>query len=220
MNMVGTPCSAVHLWRAIAASVASASKLSPGKHHGGADRGAAQHAEHHAEAMIERHRNAQPVARGQRHRLGAGARIVDDVEMGERRALRRAGGAGGELDIDGIVGVERGGQPVEAGAMRRPGDAQGNRRTASRPAAAAHRRARSTCRRCGSLSACKRVASAAVDLRRERAHHGEIVARLQRARHDQHFALHLVERVFELGALIGRVDVDQDRADARGAELR
>ena len=60
----------------------------------------------------------------------------------------------------------------------------------------------------------------AVDLRRERAHHGEIVARLQRARHDQDFALHLVERVFELGALVGRVDVDQDRADARGAELR
>ena len=48
----------------------------------------------------------------------------------------------------------------------------------------------------------------------------EIVARLERARHDQRFALHLVERVFELGALIGRIDVDQDRADARGAELR
>ena len=38
-----------------------------GKHHGGADGCTAQHAEHHAEAVVERHRNAKPVLGGERH---------------------------------------------------------------------------------------------------------------------------------------------------------
>ena len=60
---------------------------------------------------------------------------------------------------------------------------------------------------------------AAVDLRRELAQHADIVAGLERVGGDQRLAADLVERVFELGQPIGRVDVDQDQAGLGGGEL-
>jgi hypothetical protein len=83
-NIVGTPCSAVQRFFAIERSVSPASKPSPGTP-SSPRRGAAQHAEHHAEAVVERHRNAQLVVGAERHRLGAVARVVDDVEVRQRR---------------------------------------------------------------------------------------------------------------------------------------
>src|SRR5215472_3577578 len=39
------------------------------------------------------------------------------------------------------------------------------------------------------------------------------------ARHDQRLASDFIDRVFEFGRAIGRIDVDQNGADAGGAEL-
>ena len=59
----------------------------------------------------------------------------------------------------------------------------------------------------------------AVDLRRQLAQHGDIVAGLERLGGDQRLAADLVERVFELGQAIGRIDVDEDQAGLGGREL-
>ena len=58
-----------------------------------------------------------------------------------------------------------------------------------------------------------------VEFRRQIAQHLHIVRRLEPARGDQRLGLDLVERVFQFGAPVGRVDVDQDQADAGGGEL-
>ena len=57
-------------------------------------------------------------------------------------------------------------------------------------------------------------------LRRQRLDHAEIVRCLEADGADQRAAADLVERVFQLGKAIGRVDVDQHEPDARGRELR
>ena len=49
--------------------------------------------------------------------------------------------------------------------------------------------------------------------------HADVVARLERRRRDQRLAGDLVQRVFELGQPIGRVDVDQDKTGLGGGEL-
>src|SRR4051794_20253496 len=69
------------------------------KDHGGALGDAAQRAHHHAETMIQRHGNAQPVLIAEMNRCRDEIAVVDDVVVGERGALRRAGRARGELDV-------------------------------------------------------------------------------------------------------------------------
>ena len=107
MNMVGTPCSPVQRSASTASSVADRIEPFGRAHHRGAVGDAGEVAEHHAEAVIVRHRDAELVVRGEPHRLADEIAVVDDVVMGQRRALRRAGGAGGELDVDRVVELQR-----------------------------------------------------------------------------------------------------------------
>ena len=79
-----------------------------GEDHGGAMGQAAQDAHHHAEAVIERHGDAEPVMFGQPHRFGDEIAVIEDVVVGQRRALRRARGAGGELDVHRRVELQAG----------------------------------------------------------------------------------------------------------------
>ena len=65
MNMVGTPYSAVHRSWVTAFSVAAGSKPARRDHHRGAVAGAAEVGHHHAEAVVEGHRDAEPVLVGQ-----------------------------------------------------------------------------------------------------------------------------------------------------------
>src|SRR5512145_2320754 len=65
MNMVGTPCKPV---QRSASTVRSAGEI----------------AHHHAEAMIKRHRNQQPVAFAQAHGEADEIGVVEDVAVGER----------------------------------------------------------------------------------------------------------------------------------------
>jgi hypothetical protein len=57
------------------------------------------------------------------------------------------------------------------------------------------------------------------EFRRQLAQHADIVAGLEARRGDERDAARFVERVFEFGQAIGRVDVDEDQAGLGGGEL-
>jgi hypothetical protein len=88
-----------------------------GEDDGGTMRHAGERADHHAEAMIHRHRDADEVAVGVVHHFANEEAVVEDVVVGQRGALRQAGGAGGELDVDGIVELQARGEVLEALAI-------------------------------------------------------------------------------------------------------
>ena len=80
--------------------------------HGGRDDGrcavgdGAQIAHHHAEAVEEGNGDHDLVLVGVLQGLPHQVAVVQDVAVGQRRALRHARGTGGVLDVDGIVRVQ------------------------------------------------------------------------------------------------------------------
>ena len=60
---------------------------SAGEDHGGTVRHAAEHAHHHAEAMVERHRDAQAILGRESHALGAEETVVENIEVRQGGAL-------------------------------------------------------------------------------------------------------------------------------------
>ena len=102
-------------------------------------RHAGQHAQDHAEAVVERHRDADAVRLGEPHRLADEEPVVQDVVVRERGALRRARRAAGELDVDRVVALQdrRRAPAARPGRPRAPPRAR--RRT---PASRARARAR------------------------------------------------------------------------------
>jgi hypothetical protein len=72
----------------------------------GAVRRAREVAEDHAEAVVERHRDANAIGLGEPHRLADEEAVVEDVVVRERRALRRTGGPRRVLEIDGVVELQ------------------------------------------------------------------------------------------------------------------
>ena len=102
--------------------------------HGGAVGEAREIAHHHAEAMIERHRDADPVVGRKPHRPTDEIAVVEDVAVGQRHALRRPRGSAGELDVGRVVGRDRKPEVRHArhlGRTREAGD--GHRTRWSRP---------------------------------------------------------------------------------------
>jgi len=74
---------------------------------------AAEIADHHATAVIERYRYAYPVALGELHCLPEKEPVVEDVVVGQRGALWKAGRAAGELDVYRIVELQLFGEHAE-----------------------------------------------------------------------------------------------------------
>ena len=84
--------------------------------------GRAEVAHHHPEAVIERHRQADPVGLGVVEQAGDEMGVIEDVVVGERRALGESGRAARVLDVDRVVEVEAGGsvrERVGVDGMRR-----------------------------------------------------------------------------------------------------
>ena len=162
-----------------------------GDHHGRAVRGAAEVGHHHPEAVVERHRDAQPVLRPEVDQLGRDVAVVEDVAVAERGALRVAGGPGGVLDVDRVVRLQRG-HPLR----ERLG---GDRRAAG--------------------DQLPPVVGVDVDdplqgraLVAHLLDHAAVVAGLEARRGEQQPHPALVHRVGELVGAVRRVDVDQDRS--------
>ena len=66
-------------------------------------RGAGQIAQHHPEAVVERHGDADPIGFGVAATLTDEVAVVEDVVVRERRALGEAGRAGRVLDVDRVI---------------------------------------------------------------------------------------------------------------------
>ena len=73
-------------------------------HHRRAVGGAREVAHHHPEAVVEGHRDADPVLLGVAAGLADEVAVVEDVAVAERRALGEAGRARRVLDVDRVVG--------------------------------------------------------------------------------------------------------------------
>jgi hypothetical protein len=69
--------------------------------------GAGQVAEDHAEAVVQRHRDADPVRLGVAAALADEEAVVEDVVVRQGGALGEAGGAGGVLDVDRVVELQQ-----------------------------------------------------------------------------------------------------------------
>ena len=189
------------------------------EHHRRARGRRAQHAEDHAEAVVERHRDAEPVVRAERHRLGAVARVVDDVEVRQRRPFGEPVVPLVNWMLIASSGSSARAQGVEARPLCRPGERE---QLPVREAARRHRLVaeQDDVLELGQANAVEHLARALeMDLGRDLAEHAEVVAALAAARHDERAAADLVERVLELGLAIRRIDVDEDEADPRRREL-
>ena len=185
--------------------------------HGCAMGHAAEVGHHHAEAVVKRHRRTQPVFMGQLDRLADEKAVVQDVAMSQGRALRKAGGARGELDIDRVVELQG---ACELGKLRtlrlaacfrdlvKVHHARG-RRCAEPDHTAQVRQCR-----CMQVMGC-----GGREFGGEILHDRQVVAGLERRCEHQRLALDLVECVLEFGPPIGRIDVDQDQARLGGCEL-
>ena len=192
-------------------------KAFPGIDHGRTERDGGQVAHHHAEAMIERHRDADAVLLGEPHGAADEIAVVEDVVMGQRHALRRARGAAGELDIDGVVELQDLAEGCDLLAMPRAADAsdfvERNRAGAKRPADLNHRAQLREFRR-AQLARLR-----ARQLRQQRVQHFHVVGGLERGRGHDRRAADLGKREFELAQAVGRIDGDQDQPRFGGGEL-
>ena len=167
-------------------------------HHAGAVGGAGEVAEHHPEAVVEGHRDADAVLLGVVERLADEEAVVEDVVVGERRPLGEAGRARGVLNVDGVVELQRRLEVVQGRVL-------------------------------DLLAGQQQVGPALVEDQRlpeqrkpapHLLHHARVVAGSEGAREHQQADLRLAQRVLQLRRLVGRVDVDQDGADARRRVLQ
>ena len=129
---------------------------------------------------------------GVAHELADEEAVVEDVVVAQRGTLGESCCAGGVLDVDGVVGAERGhprGQLVHGGA--------GTRGHQLVPAALAD---------VDDLAQVRALRPHLFD-------HGPVVGRLVHHCADEHAQAGLLEDIGKLVTAIGRVDVDQHRAD-------
>ena len=188
------------------------------KHHRRARGQAHQHAHHHAEAVVERHRYRQPVVDAEAHRRTHADGVVDDVVVRQRGALRVAGGAAGELHIDRLVRLQR-----RADGQRRPHAGRVGQCVEFAPIH--HARRGDVAQpddqpQLGQPRAAQLARTAGVEFGREGPQHRQVVRALElRGRH-QRLQAGLVDGVIEFRDAVGRVDVHQDHAQPRGRQHR
>ena len=163
--------------------------------HRGAVRDARQVPQHHAEAVVQRHRYAQAVAFRQAHRLADEKTVIQDVVVGERGAFRRARGAGRELDVDRVVELQLARpcrQQRDVGGVRVLADhveiPHARRLPGADPDHVAQR---------GQPRRLQLAGTRGAQFRHDVGQHRKVVAGLETGRQDQRGAADFVEREFE-----------------------
>ena len=138
--------------------------------------------------------------------------------MRQRRTLRRAGGARGELDIDGIIKLQLAGQFTQVFMMRR--------RTHFQDAVERNHAWGWVCVdfdhyfQLRQLFRCQPARQGARQFRRQRIHHANVIGCLETCRDNQRAAAHLVQRIFQFGKPIGGIYIHQHQPDLGSGELR
>ena len=186
--------------------------------HGCAQRDRSKIAHHHAEAVIERNRNADAVVFGQAHRAADEITVVEDVMMRQRDALGRSGGAAGKLNIDRIVELQCLGErrqriPVPCAAQRRH-LFERNRAGKSRAADLDHG---------AQLRQPRRVQIARLrfrQFRHQRVEHFHVVAGLECRRRNDRGASDLGKCEFKLAQAVCGIDGDENEPRLGGGKLR
>ena len=163
----------------------------------GAVGGAGQVAHHHAEAVVERHGDAHPVLRAcSRSASPTKKPLLSDVVVRERRALGEAGGARGVLDVDRVVELQLASRSRRSSCEHRPARESSSASQSSSSTTTLRRAAGTRARTSPSM---RRVVASA----------GTPRDRISVATPDWRSAYS------QLGRLVGRVDVDQDRRRCR-----
>ena len=165
-------------------------------------------AQHHAEAVVERNRDADPVALRIAAAFPDEVPVVEDVVMREGRALGETGRARGVLNVDRFVELRRREalgeflrRHVLAGEVDDVVPAQRVERRVEFVLADQHDVAQ--------------VGQTVADLR----DHLHVGARLVADLRQQHADPALAQRVSDFRGPVRRIDVDQNRAELRGREL-
>ena len=174
--------------------------------------------EHHAKAMIQRYRHTEPVLRREFHPKPGEVAIVENIKMGQRRALGEPCGATGELDVDRVIELERARQTLDALVVTTIGEV-GNIGEVEKPGRGLVADLNGA-QQVWQPRAFQGTRSAAIDLRRKLSQHCHIVAGFETARQDQCFGANLVQRIFELRDPIGGINVHKDQPGLGGGILR
>ena len=171
----------------------------------------------HTEAVVQRHRYAQPVSLGQAHTVAHQLAIVENIAMGEGGPLGVARGAAGELDIDRVAGGQLRRDSLHPRALRLP--AHG-----THGGEVVHTRARLIAHaddgaQVGQFCRLELTRFTGEQFRRQLFQHGEVIAALELAGADDRLALHLVEGVLQFVGAVGGIDTHHDGTDPGGGEL-
>ena len=198
MNIVGTPYRAVQRSAWTVSMTASGIVAFARDDHARAVRRAGEVAQHHAEAVIEGHGDAHPVLRG-----GS----VHASPM--KKPLFRM------LWCESVAPL---GKPVvpEVYWML---IASSNCSELSRAARSSSGVWRASASRASQSSSSTIDCCRSGQRSRDFGEHANVVGRAERSRQQEHAGARLLEDVGQLGGLVGRVDVDQDRADPGGGVL-
>ena len=188
------------------------------KHHRRSVSRATQRAQHAAETVVQRHRQANAVSLGKPLPVARVKPVEQDIAMRQHRALRISGGAGRVLNVDRIVRTEPGLHVLQLLlryilAFR------------EQLVPRQHARRRAAAQRDHPLQLRKRLALQLTrrgrgQLRTRFVDHLEIVRRFIRIDKCQPANIRLPQRVFQLARAIGRVDIDQHHANPRGGKLQ
>ncbi len=168
--------------------------------------------------MIQRQRIAVAVTLFETSHQTKEIRVVQQPMMGERRRLRRSGGAGGELNIDRVIRQQHSGQFSQPRMLGRTAHRRNFGKTIITQLISIREMSHDRqMRQAGSAQPARRAIR---QFRREFPQDPDVVGGPEAIRGDQRPALDFVQRIFQFRRAIGRIDVHQDQPGLGGRILR
>src|SRR5262249_671217 len=143
--------------------------------------------------------------------------VVENVVVRKRRALRKASGAGCELDVDRLVELQLRGELRDALGFRGAASLHDFREAErSRMPAVADENDRAQRRQAAGFEF---AGLSTTEFRRQLAERADVIRGLELFGEDERLATDLGQRIFEFGDAVGRIDIDQNETRFGGGEL-